>query len=107
LQEIIGVGKDIQLCSQAFSWLSWSTSFRAVNESLPRKVNINTKIMPVEFMGPAIIEDLLSPFCMFDIDGYNPGSSPDINDYRSVVWTIVQGKKYSFSYNCTCSTNIL
>jgi hypothetical protein len=41
--------------------------------------------MPTEFMAPAVIEDLLSPFCMFDTDGYNPGSSPDINN--PLVWT--------------------
>ena len=26
-------------------------------------------------------------FCMFGKDGYHPGSSPDINEYISLVWT--------------------
>jgi hypothetical protein len=43
--------------------------------------------MPPEFMTPAVTEDILSPFCIFDTDGYNPGSSPDVNEYRSIVWT--------------------
>ena len=35
----------------------------------------------------AVLEDLLSPFCIFDKEGYHPGSSPDTNQYISTVWT--------------------
>jgi hypothetical protein len=57
------------------------------NESLPRKINICTKMMPPEFMAPTVIEDLLSIFCIFDTDGYNLGFSPDVNEYRIIMWT--------------------
>ena len=43
--------------------------------------------MPTEFYNSPVIEDLLSPFCMFDKDGYHPGSAPDINEYISSAWT--------------------
>jgi hypothetical protein len=39
------------------------------------------------FFTPAIIEDLLNPFCMFDTKGYDSGLSPGISEYQSVVWT--------------------
>ena len=43
--------------------------------------------MPSEFYNSAVTEDLLNHFYMFDKDGYHPGSSPDINEYISTVWT--------------------
>jgi hypothetical protein len=87
LQETLGVGNNIIFCSNPFSWSPWSSSFGAVKESLPRKISIRTTALPMEFFTPAIIEDLLSPFCMFDTEGYDTGSSPDIYEYHSVVWT--------------------
>ena len=87
LQSVVGTDKDIQICSEAFSWISWSTSLDVVNESLSKKVTISTTAMPTEFYSSALVEDLLSPFCMFDKDGHEPGSSPEINQYMSIAWT--------------------
>lgn len=86
-EETVGVGNDIILYSNPFSWSQWSTSFGAVKETLTRKTTIQTTGLPTEFLTPAVIEDILSPFCIFDKEGYDPGSSPDINEYQSVVWT--------------------
>lgn len=87
LEAIVGANKDIQICSQPLSWVPWSTSLDGVNESLAKKISIRTTAMPTEFYNSAVLEDLLSPFCMFDKDGYHPGSSPDIYQYMSIVWT--------------------
>jgi hypothetical protein len=36
---------------------------------LPKKSSIRTTGLPTEFFTLTIIEDLLSPFCMFDTEG--------------------------------------
>jgi hypothetical protein len=50
------------------------------------KISICTTCPP-EFFTLFIIEDLLIPFCIFDIESYDLGLSPHIYAYQSVVWT--------------------
>jgi hypothetical protein len=87
LKETVGAGNHLKFSSHALTWTGWSTAFSALNETLPRKVNVRTQALASEYYAPGVLEDLLSPFGMFDTDGYHPGTSPDINEYRSVIWT--------------------
>jgi hypothetical protein len=52
----VGIDKNLHISSQPFLWTAWTTSFGAVDESLPRKININTQALPLGFHAPAVIE---------------------------------------------------
>lgn len=83
--EIKDVGVGL-VTLKKYSQVTWSTSFRAVDETLQKVYNIGVHALPTKLYGPATVEDILGLFCIFEATGYHLGTSQYIDECRCVVW---------------------